>query len=184
MRRKVTVFTPGKQYSGEVDIPNDALRTTDLFNSANLYWKDSAEKSFNDSLLMFNVTLSITGVREFQEFNKLQVRQPNIICYNDDLTELGSTEEKKKADTLRKKTNEKKKNILLITKMRGGSFFMIKGIFYGLFKSKSNQKYIPLSDVVLLEIIRKQDKWIKNNIPLANNFIGVNTNYIESCSFD
>jgi hypothetical protein len=62
MRRKVTVFTPGKQYSGEVDIPNDVLRTTDLFNSANLYRKDSAEKSFNDSLLIFNVTLSITGV--------------------------------------------------------------------------------------------------------------------------
>jgi len=79
MRRKVTVFTPGKQYSGEVDIPNDVLRTTELFNSTNIYWKDPGGKGFNDSLLMYNVTLSITGVREFQKFNKLQVRQPDII---------------------------------------------------------------------------------------------------------
>jgi len=184
MRRKVTVFTPGKQYSGEVDIPNDVLRTTELFNSTNIYWKDPGGKGFNDSLLMYNVTLSITGVREFQKFNKLQVRQPDIICYNDDLTELSSTEEKTKAEALREKASEEQKNVFLITKMRGSSFFMIKGIFYGLFKSKSIKKYIPLSDVVLLEIIRQQDKWVKNKIPLANNFVGVNTNYIESCSFD
>jgi len=53
-----------------------------------------------------------------------------------------------------------------------------------MFKSKSIKKYIPLSDVVLLEIIRQQNKWVKNKIPLANNFVGVNTNYIESCTFD
>ena len=46
------------------------------------------------------------------------------------------------------------------------------------------KKYIPLSDVVLLEIIRQQDKWVKKKIPLTNNFVGVNTNYIESCTFD
>lgn len=184
MRRKVAVFTPGKQYSGEVEVPNETLRTTDLFNSTNLYWKDPTEKSFNDSLLLFDVTLSIAGNAEFLKFEKLQLRQPDIICYNDAFTELGSSKEKKRADTLREKTNEEKRNVLLITKMRGASFFMIKGSFYGLFKSKSNHKYIPLSDASIVEIIRKNDRWVKNEIQLANNFIGVNTNYIESCSFD
>ena len=47
-RREIIVFTPGKQYSGEVDIPSPDFRTTDLLNSANLYWKDPAEKNFKN----------------------------------------------------------------------------------------------------------------------------------------
>ena len=71
-----------------------------------------------------------------------------------------------------------------MTKVRVNSFFDIRGSFYGLFKSKSNQKYIPLSDVVMYEIIRQQDKWVKKKIQLANSFIGVNTGYIEATTFD
>ena len=183
-RRKITVFTPGKQYSGEVDVPNASLRTTDLLNSTNLYWKDPTEKNFNDVLLMFNVTLSIDGIREFQKFQRVQIRQPNIIFFHDDLTEIGNAEEKKRADTLKEKTHEKKKFIHLITKVRVSSFFDIKGSFYGLFKSKSIQKYIPLCDVVMYEITRQQNKWVKKEIQLDNHFIGVNTNYIEACTFD
>jgi len=184
MRRKISVFTPGKQYSGEIDIPNASLRTTDLFNSANLYWKDATEKTFNDALLLFNVTVSIEGIPEFQKIDRLQIRQPNIIFYHDDFIRMGSAEEKKRADLLKQKSQEEKKSIHLITKVRVNSFFDIRGTFYGLFKSKSIQKYIPLSDVVVYEIIRKQDKWVKKKIPLANNFIGVNTSYIETSAFD
>ncbi len=183
-RRKITVFTPGKQYSGEVDVPNGSLRTTDLLNSTTLYWKDPTEKNFNDVLLMFNVTLSIDGIREFQKFDRVQIRQPNIIFFHDDLTDLGNAKEKKRADALKKKTQEEKKQIHLITQVRVNSFFDIKGSFYGLFKSKSIQKYIPLTDVVMYEIIRQQDKWVKKKIPLVNKFIGVNTSYIETCAFD
>jgi hypothetical protein len=182
IRRKMTVFTPGKQYSGEVDIPNASLRTTDLLNSTNLYWKDPSEKNFNDVLLMFNVTLSIDGIREFQKFDRVQIRQPNIIFFHDDYANLGSDEEKKRADALKKKTHEEKKIIHLITKIRVNSFFDIKGSFFGLFKSKSIQKYIPLTDVVMYEITRQQDKWVKKKIQLANNFIGVNTSHIETCA--
>ena len=184
MHRKITVFTPGKQYSGEVAIPNTSLRTTDLLNSTNLYWKDATEKAFNDALLMFNVTVSIDGIREFQKFDRIQIRQPNIIFYHDDFTAMGSAEEKKRADALKKKSHEEEKIIHLITKVRVNSFFDIRGSFYGLFKSKSIQKYIPLSNVVLYEIIKQQDKWVKRKIELANKFIGVNTDYIEASAFD
>jgi hypothetical protein len=183
LRRNITVFTPGKQYSGEVAIPNASLRTTDLLNSANLYWKDPAEKTFNDALLMFNVTISIDGIPEFQKFDRIQIRQPNIIFYYDDLAALGDAKEKKRADTLKKKSNEEEQFIHLVTKVRVNSFFDIRGTFYGLFKSKSTQKYIPLSDVVIYEIVRQQDKWVKRKIESANNFIGINTSYIEASAF-
>jgi hypothetical protein len=184
MRRKITVFTPGKQYSGEVDIPNASLRTTDILNSTNLYWKDPTEKTFNDSLLMLNVTISIDGIHEFQKFDRVQIRQPNIIFYYDDYTAMGSAAEKKRADVLKKKSHEEEQSIHLITKVRVNSFFDIRGSFYGLFRSKSIQKYIPLSDAVVYEIIRQQDKWIKRKIELVNNFIGINTSYIEASAFD
>jgi len=182
--RDIRVFTPGKQYSGKIHIPNASLRTTDIFNSANFFWKDPGEKSFGDALLMFNVTISIDGIREFQKFDQVQIRQPNIIFFHDNFKELGSSREKKRADVLKKKTQEEKKGIHLVTRVRVNSFFDIRGSFYGLFKGKSVQKYIPLSDVVLHEVIRQQDKWVKKKIQLPNNFMGISTAYIETCSFE
>jgi len=156
MRRKITVFTPGKKYSGEVDIPDDSLRTTDLFNSATLYWKDPAKKTFNDDLLMFNVILSIDGIQKLYKFDQVQIRQPNIIFFYDEYKELGSSAEKKRAELLKKKIHDEKETIHLITKVRVSSFFDIKGSFYGLFKGKTIKKYIPLTDVVTFEIIKQR----------------------------
>lgn len=184
MRRKLKILTTGKQYVGEVDMPLDNLRSTDLFNSANLYWKDPAQKSFNDAILLHDVTLSITGKENFQQFKKIQIRQPDIICFSDDISEIRNEVEAKRADTYRQISEEEKRKILIITKMRGPSFFMIGGSFYGLFKSKSTHKYIPISDAVIFEIIRKGEGWEKNQIELTNNFVAINTTYIESCSFD
>lgn len=181
-KRKITVFTPGKIYTGEIDVPNPLLRTTDLLNSANLFWKDPAKKSFGDGLLMFDVVLSIDGIDKYQTFESIQIRQPNIIFFHDGFAELGNSDEKGRAEKLTAKAREGKKTIHLITKVRVNSFFDIEGTFHGLFKSKSNQNYIPISDVVLHEIIKRQDKWIKRRVKLVNNFIGVNSSYIESSS--
>ncbi len=182
-RRKITVFTPGKIYTGEIDVPNPLLRTTDLLNSANLYWKDPAIKSFTDSLLMHDVILSIDGIEKYQTYENIQIRQPNIIFFYDDLAELGNSEEKDRVERLQKKTNEEQQTIHLITKVRVNSFFDLQGTFHGLFKNKSNQKYIPISEVILYEVIRQHDKWIKKRVHLAHNFIGVNSSYIESSFF-
>ena len=180
LRRKVTVFTPGKRYVGEVEVPNASLRTTDLLNSSTLFWHDPTHKTFNDALLMFNVTISIDGITEFQKFDQIQIRQPNIIFYNDDCSDMGSEIEKKRVDTLKKNSNEKDQRIHLITRVRVNSFFDIQGSFYGLFKSKAIHKYIPLSNAVVFEIVKQQDKWVKRRIELVNDFLGINTSYIEA----
>jgi hypothetical protein len=182
-RRRITVFTPGKIYTGDIDVPNALLRTTDLLNSPNLYWSDPASKSFNDSLLMHDVILSIDGIEKYQTYEEIQIRQPNIIFFHDGFAELGNSGEKERAERLKEKTREEKKTIRLITKARVNSFFDIQGTFHGLFKNKSNQNYIPISDVIMHEVIRQQDKWVKKRVQLANNFIGVNSSYIESSFF-
>ncbi len=184
IRREITLYTPGKRYHGEIDMPNPDLRTTDLLNRENLYWKDPVEKTFNDVLLLFNAILSIDGIEEFQKFEKVQIRQPDIIFFHDHIDDVGNAVEKKRTDIRLKNKEIEKKFVHLLTKVRFNSFFDIKGSFYGLFKAKSEHKYIPLSDVVMYEIIRKQDKWVKKKIPLANNFIGVNTYHIETCAFE
>ncbi|MDF1576908.1 MAG: hypothetical protein RQ753_08900 [Desulfurivibrionaceae bacterium] len=169
-------------YTGEIDVPNPLLRTTDLLNSSNLYWKDPARKSFGDALLMYNVILSIDGIDKYQTFESIQIRQPNIIFFHDGYATMGSSGEKERAVKLSEKAHEGKKSVHLITKARFNSFFEIQGSFHGLFKRKSNQKYIPINDVVLYEIIRRQDKWVKRRVGLTNDFIGVNSSYIESSS--
>jgi len=184
IRREITVYTPGKQYSGEVDVPNSSLRTTDLFNSASLFWKDPTEKHFSDVLLMYDVSLSIAGIVDFQKFSRVQIRQPQIIFFHDHFRSMGSVKEKIRADMLKKKAQEEKKYINLHTQVRGSSFFDIRGSFYGLFKSKTMQKYLPLNDIIMYEIIKQQDKWVRKRIKLPNNFIGINTSHIESCVFD
>lgn len=181
-RRVITLFTPGKIYSGEIDVPNPTLRTTDLLNSPNIYWRDPKLKNFSDGLLMYHANLSIDGVEKYRSFKTIQIRQPNIIFFHDGFIELSNTEEKVRAGRLTEKANEDKQTIQFITQTRMNSFFDIRGTFHGLFKSKSNQKYIPLSDAVLHEVIRQQDKWVMRKVKLANNFIGVNSSYIESCT--
>jgi hypothetical protein len=54
------------------------------------------------------------------------------------------------------------------------------GVFYGLFKKKSNDKFIPLTEVKMIEIYRKEGKWFQREVELPYRFIGISTSHIES----
>jgi hypothetical protein len=183
-QRKITVFTPGKKYSGYIDISNDSLRTTDLLNSSVLFWRDPGEKCFENALMMHDVTISIDEIKEFKKLDKVQIRLAEVIFFYDDFKELGNEKEKIRASVLKEKTKEVTSVINIITKVRVNSFFDIRGNFHGLFKAKSQQRYVPLSNAMIEEIIRREGKWVKKSLVLPNNFIGVSTSYIESCVVD
>lgn len=54
-QRKVAIVTSlGKRYSGMIDVPSAAFRTTDLFNSANVFWRNPNEKCYNNAILMYD----------------------------------------------------------------------------------------------------------------------------------
>lgn len=183
LQRAVTIITPGKMYSGFIDIPNEALRTVDIFNSANVYWKDAAEKSFEDALLLHDATVILEGNTRLCKLSRVQVRLVDVVCFFDGLETTGDHREKIRAATLKSRTGEETSSVNIITHCRGGVFYYITGLFYGLFKSKSKQRYIPLTQSTVTAVLRVGDGWQKKKIALPGSFVGVSTQHIESCSF-
>ena len=182
-QRKITFYTPYKIYSGYIDIANESLRTIDIFNSSNLYWKDPTERSFDDALLLQQATIILEGNTKLGDYAKLQVKISDVIFFYDSLEGMGDSMEKKRAANLMSKTKENTSLVHIITHTRGGTFFYITGMFYGLFKSKSNHRFIPITQANVVEIIRNNDKWQKKSIPVEGGFVGISTKHIEACNF-
>jgi hypothetical protein len=182
-QRKITIYTPEKIYRGYIDIANGSLRTIDIFNSASVYWKDPNEKSFNDAMLVNNASIVLEGDIKLGDFPKLQVRLSEVLFFHDSLENLGDSMEKRRAAFLNLKTKESKSRVHIITQTRGNSFYYINGTFHGLFKSKSNHRYIPITEASVIQMMRSTEKWQKKTISIEGGFIGVSTAHIEACNF-
>lgn len=182
-QRAVTIFTPGKTYTGRIDIPNESLRTIDIFNSNNIYWKDPAEKSFDDALLLNDATVVLEGNTRLCKLSRVQVRLVDVLFFFDALEDSGDRLEKIRAATLKTRSGEETSTVNIITHTQGDAFYYITGIFYGLFKSKSKQRYIPLTQPSITSVLRVAEGWQKKKISLPGSFVGVSTNHIEACSF-
>ncbi len=183
LKREIYLYTPNKMYRGMIDIKSERIRTIDLLNSSNIYWKDPTEKSFTDSILLTDVKVTIQGGQTLASFNKLQLRLSDIIFFSDSLHKTGNSIEKMRARTLSQKSHEKMSTARILTRMRGDTFYLIVGVFHGLFKSKSQQRYFPLTEAKVHEILRTGSKWETKEINIGNQFIGLSTNHIEACSF-
>lgn len=179
-RRVVIVTSLGKMYRGLVDIPNATFRTTDLLNSSSIFWKDPADKCFENAILFRDVQLVIGGSAISVKFDKIQVKLSEVIYFYDDHEKISDEKEKKRASSMIQKTHEHSQTVDIITKQVSNSFYHLTGTFFGLFKKKSIDKFIPLTDVKLIEIYKKEDKWFQRPIELPHKFIGVSTQYIEA----
>lgn len=180
-QRKVAVVTSlGRKYSGLIDIPNATLRTTDLFNSSNIFWKNPNEKCFENAILMYDTSLTFDDSAMYREFEKIQLKLLEVFYFYDDFKTIGDEKEKKRAATMISKTQEKLQRVNIITRAVATSFYDIQGNFYGLFKKKSHDKFIPLTDVQMTRIYKKEGKWFKKEVTLPHNFICISTNHIES----
>ena len=182
VQREVFLYTPNKKYTGKIDLKNDDIRTLDQMNSSTLYWKNPAEKSFDDAVLLYDVDVSMTGVNKLTSFKKLQVRLSDIIFFTDRLKSTGDPAEKQRAQTLSEKAKDELAQAKIITEMRGNSFFFIAGRFHGLFKNKTKQRYFALTEVKVYEVLLSGSKWDRTEVELGNTFIGLSSNHIESCT--
>ncbi len=182
-QKKITIYCPDKIYSGHMDVGNLSLRTIDIFNSSNIYWKDPAERSFDDALLLYNATILLEGNTKLGDYAKLQIKLQDIIFFYDSLENVGDSMEKKRAAHLKVKTKESTSLAHIITHTQGHGFFYITGMFYGLFKSKSKSRYIPLTQANVVHVTRVGDKWQKKIIKIDGGFVGISTRHIEACTF-
>jgi len=180
-QRKVVVVTSlGKMYKGTVDIPNVTFRTTDLFNSPSIYWHDPNDKCFDNAVLLRDVQMLIGGSSICVKFDKIQLKLSEVIYFYDDQQTITDDKEKMRATTMVQKTNEQSQSVDIITTEVLNSFYHLTATFFGLFKKKSNDKFIPLTDVKLIEIYKKGGKWFQKNVELPHKFIGVSTGHIEA----
>jgi hypothetical protein len=183
-QRKLAIVTSlGKKYKGLVDVPNETFRTTDLLNSANIFWKSPNLKCYDNAIFMSDVRLFLDDTAVYKKFDSIQIKLSHIIYFYDDIKEIGDEMEKKRASTMARQTNEEVQTVNIITKQVANSFYDINGIFFGLFKKKSNDNFIPLTQTNIVEIYKKQDKWVQNKVKLPHNFICVNNNHVESVTF-
>ena len=185
MQRKISVVTSlGKTYTGMVDIPNPTFRTTDLLNSSQVFWKDPGLKCFENCILLKDVKLSIDEKTIYKRYKQLQVRVKDIIFFYDDSDKVSDKGEKARASSIKEKSYEESMGVNIITPVLADSFYDIHGTFYGLFKKKTKDKFIPLSDVHIYEIQRSKGRWLKKDVPIAHNFAGVGTEHIEAIYLD
>jgi hypothetical protein len=179
-RRVVAVTSLGKIYKGMVDIPNATFRTTDLFNSPTVYWKNSQDKCFENAVLFRDVQLLVGGSAICVKFDKVQLKLSEIIYFYDDQQAITDDKEKMRASSMIQKTQEQSQTVDIITTEVSNSFYHLTATFFGLFKKKSNDKFIPLTDVKLIEIYNKDGKWFQKTVELPHKFIGVSTRHIEA----
>jgi hypothetical protein len=183
-QRKLAIITSlGKKYTGMVDVPNETFRTTDLLNSSNIFWKSPNLKCYDNAIFMSDVRLFLDDTAVYKKFDSIQIKLSHIIYFYDDIKEIGDEMEKKRASTMVRQTNEEVQTVNIITQQVANSFYDINGIFFGLFKKKSNDNFIPLTQANIVEIYKKQDKWVQKKVKLPHNFICVSNNHIESVTF-
>ncbi len=182
LQRQVTIITAlGKRYSGNIDIPNSALRTTDLFNSSSTSWKNQQQaRYFKDSILLYEARLMLSSGALYESYGNLQLRLSAIIAFYDEFTSLGRDDERARAEIIQAKTGEQNSNVKIIVNTMGNSYYEISGAVNGAVQKKSHDRFLPLQKAAIVEIIKKEDKWFKRRFSIKSNFIGVNTNHIEA----
>ncbi|MDH3328950.1 MAG: hypothetical protein OEM01_06915 [Desulfobulbaceae bacterium] len=180
-KRKVVIVTSmGKRFNGYIYVPNATLRTTDLLNSPNVFWKDPSEKCFDNAIQIHDVQLLVDESTVCAKYDKIQVKLSEVIYFYDDQATISDEKEKMRAESMVQKTHESAQHVRIITTEVSSSFYNIKGTFYGLFKKKSNDKFIPITDVSITEIYKKEGKWFQRPIELPHNFICISTSHIEA----
>ena len=104
-QRKLAIVTSlGKRYSGMIDIPSSNFRTSDLLNSANVFWKNPNEKCYDNAILMYDARLFLDDTAVYRHFDKIQIKLSEIFYFYDEVSILGDEMEKKRASTIIKQS--------------------------------------------------------------------------------
>jgi len=184
LQRKLSIVTSmGKKYTGMVDVPSESFRTTDLMNSSNVFWRNPNEKCYENAILLYDARLFIDETTVYKKYEKIQIKLSEVFYFYDEVEILGDEMEKKRAHTMTQSIQEKAQRAHIITKTVASSFYDINGMFFGMFRKKSKDNFVPLTEVSMGEIFKKDGKWTKKEFKFPHGFIGVSNRHIESITF-
>ena len=185
VQRKLVIITSmGKKYSGMVDVPNESFRTTDLLNSSNIFWRNPNEKCYDNAIMLYDVKLFIEKDKIYKQFEKIQIKLSEIVYFYDECERVGDEMERKRAMTMAQGVKEQAQHVHIITTMAANSFYDISGVFFGLFRKKSIDNFVPLTQVTIREIFMRDGIWKRKDCTTPYGFIGVSNNHIESITLE
>lgn len=182
-KRKVNFFTSSTVFSGDLDLKEENNHTLDLLNRADLYWKKFADKPLDHSFQLNQATMTIKGGKKMANITQLNLLLGDIIFFTDEFIDTVHHFEKREAADSDCSNSVNPITTRIVTRRQNDSFYIITGLFTGLFKNKCTSRFLPIMEATVKGMTKNDEGWECKTI-VDNKFVGLGTRYIEACSFN
>ena len=177
---KVSIVTPGKNYSGLVVCPEigDKRTISILNNDYKVYIKNCDQEEdipLVGFLVLNNVSIFQQG-KKIAEYDDYLIKKDEIIYAYDEFQRMG-----KEKESQRILQHQSGRRIEIITTSIGSSCFIITGNIISFKNQYTRNKFIPMANVVIrnLQKIASEDEEKYLEFP----FIALNKDYISGYSY-
>jgi hypothetical protein len=186
-KRKINIIKQGKKYLGELPIPSDKYRTTDFFNRPSILRHRADQGTLDSYIPLYDAEVTIDDNFALKRQNVINIRIIDIIFYWDELENVGTPAEQKKAKAMMDNAGQPELNrINVITPMYGDQFYEISGNFFGYFKRAMTKNFLSLTNATIDHFFKTTEtgKWNKKPIALPYGFAALNMNFVDSYSLE
>ena len=176
---KVSIVTPGKNYSGLVSCheKGDKRTISVLNNDYKIYIKDCPNNDIplNGFLHLNSVSVYQQG-KKITEYDNCLIKKSEIIYAYDEFQKMG-----KESESKRILKHSPEKEIEIITTLIGNSTFVINGNIINFKNHYMRNQFIPISDAVIRNLKKSESHDDKSLLKFP--FIALNKDYIGGYSF-
>jgi hypothetical protein len=184
-KRKICIIKQGKKYLGGISIPSDMYRTTDYFNRPGMMKHRDNQGTLDSFIQLYDVEMIIDDKIVLKRQDVANIRVIDIILYWDEIDNLGTPVEQKRAKTMMENIGRPELNrVTVVTPMYGSQFYEVSGAFYGRFKRAMVNNFLSLTNATVDYFFKKPetDKWNKKSVTLPHGFVALNMSFVDSYS--
>jgi hypothetical protein len=134
---------------------------------------------------LYDVEMIIDDKIVLKRQDVANVRVIDIMFYWDEIDNLGTPVEQKRAKTMMKSMGRSELNrVTVVTPMYGNQFYEVSGVFYGRFKRAMVNNFLSLTNATVDHFFKKPetDKWNKKSVTLPYGFVALNMSFVDSYS--
>ncbi len=184
-KRKICIIKQGKKYLGGISIPSDMYRTTDYFNRPGMTRQLDNQGTLDSYIQLYDVKVIIDDKIVLTKQDVINTRVTDIIFYWDEIDNLGTPVEQKRAKAMMENIGRPELNrVNVITPIYGSQFYEISGAYYGRFKRAVVKNFLSLTNATIDHFVKNPEanKWSKKPITLPYDFVALNMNFVDSYS--